>query len=173
MNLSKFFSIPETDEIADSAFGFDFHQVAIYTVYPQSAVDLLSQLGFATWHKDSATLTGVWNGVHCEIYAEMFFNYQILHGKELEFVQYFRHPNPRYRDRISQPFISHLSAYVESIDEAKEKIRTDHGLMPFHEFETSNHKNPRVAGKKYFREAIFGTSDRLGFNLKLIEKVYT
>lgn len=157
-----------------SMFGHDFHQLAIYHPEPNAAIRFLSGIGFNDWHRDSAKLKGllVTGGSmrQTEISAEMVFNYQILNGRELEFVSYLNHPHPRYGREVA-PFISHLSAYVEDVQKSAEDIESEFGMIPFHRFDTGNHTNPRVAGKKFFREAIYQTRQKLGFDLKLIEKV--
>lgn len=165
----KGFNIPDETTIPDTVFGFDFHQVAIYTPSPHHAVSLLEALGYDEWYSDIATLEGYWNGIECRVQAEMFFNYQILHGKELEFVRYRQHPDSEQLDSRA-PFISHISAYVDNLPMAVRKIWQEHRLKPYHVFTTSGHTNPRVAGRKHFKEAIFAMPP-IGFNLKLIEKV--
>lgn len=169
MDPAKGFRMPDGTYIPDSAFGFDFHQVAIYSRDIRHSVACLQFLGFDQWYSDTAVLKGQWNDIECTVRAEMHFNYQTLRGKELEFVRYFGHPNQSILDEKGS-FISHISAYVDNVDEAVKRIARDFGEYPFHTFETSEHTNPRVAGKKHFREAIFSMSI-LGFNLKLIEKV--
>lgn len=164
----KGFNIPENLPAAFGPFGLEYHQVAIYTSDVRAAALSLTTIGFTGWSFDVATLKGTYNDVPCTIHAEMAFNYQMLHGKELEFVHYEGHPIERYAG--SGQFLSHISAYVDDVDLACREIERLHGIVPIHKFETSNHLNPRVAGKKHFREALFETTG-IGFNIKLIEKV--
>lgn len=166
----KGFNVPENLPEVEGVWGLEFHQVAVYTQEPVLAASTLSALGFSTWSQDTATLTGVYLGQQCVIQAEMFFNYQMLPGKELEFVKYDGHPANRYNLFQGAPFFSHVSAYVDDIEEKCEVIFWKYSAMPVHRFETSNHTNTHVAGKKHFKEAIFETP-QLGFNVKLIEKV--
>lgn len=168
MYKPKGFNVPENLPKVEGSFGLEFHQVAVYTPTPLAAVSVLSALGFSTWSQDTATLTGTYAGLRCALEAAMFFNYQMLSGKELEFVYYNGHPDDRYTQ--GGVFFSHVSAYVDNIDVKCEEIFWVHNMLPVHRFETSNHTNPHVAGKKHFREAIFETPE-LGFNVKLIEKV--
>lgn len=170
-DFTKAFRTPDTGK-ATSLFGVDFHQVALYTYDIADSVAFLSSLGFDEWHSDTATLEGFYQGNECKVNAEMAFNYQILGGRELEFVSYEDHPEPLYQHSTGKlPFLSHLSAYVDNVAAAVENIREEHGHSPYHLFQTGNHTNPRVAGKKFFREAIYDTRAEIGFNLKLIEKV--
>lgn len=151
-----------------------FHQVAV--IVPRSievAVGLLKGLGFDQWVQDHATLSGKWRGKPCRFSAHMWFNYQIIPNREFELLQYdYRHPNYRSMVVRGQPFLSHMSAYVEDMDAAVNDFKAEKGLEPFHTFATSHHSNPAVAGKKRFREAIFHTAKEVGFNIKLIQKVY-
>jgi hypothetical protein len=166
----KGFNIPENLPAVEGAFGLNFHQVAVYARDPMGVASLLSSLGFSTWSEDTATLTGRYLGLPCVIQAHMMFNYQMLPGKELEFVKYDEgHPNDIYQIR-GTPFFSHVSAYVDNIEERCEEIFWKFNMLPAHRFETSNHTNPHVAGKKHFREALFELP-AIGFNVKLIEKV--
>jgi hypothetical protein len=166
----KGFNIPENLPKVEGVFGLEFHQVAVYAPELMGAVATLSALGFSTWSQDTATLTGHYIGLPCVIQAEMFFNYQMLPGKELEFVRYDDHPNDRYRPDGRVPFFSHVSAYVDDVEAKCEEIFWTYSIVPPHRFETSNHTNPHVAGKKHFKEALFELP-QLGFNVKLIEKV--
>lgn len=164
------FTVPNVPAF-NPIFGKEFHQVAMYTKDLNRAVEAMRMLGYNDWHEDTADLDGFYVGKKCRIQARMAFNYQMLPGKELEFVEYFDHPDDRYRDLPAGPFISHMSVYVDDVEKAVLDIDSQHGMLPFHEFETSGHTNPRVAGKKSFKEAIYNFRQSLGFNIKLIEKV--
>lgn len=170
MDRAKMFRVPEGVAKAEGLFSYEFHQVAIYTRDLDGAVSEMADLGFLEFYQDRAILDGYYREKHCRINAQMLFNYQMLPGKELEFVRYDGHPSREY-SQAPAPFLSHMSAYVDNIDAAVERIADYQGFLPFHRFTTSEHSNPRVAGKKYFKEAIYETNLTLGFNVKLIEKV--
>jgi hypothetical protein len=171
----KGFNIPDGLPEVEGIFGLHFHQVAICTNDIGRSIDVLSTLGFSTWSRDEATLVGTYAGKPCTMEAQMAFNYQVLNGKELEFVRYFGHPEPRFGGKLRSgnggPFISHISAYVDDIAVACGRVADERGMVPIHRFNTSAHKNPQVVGKKFFREAIFNSYEDFGFNIKLIEKV--
>lgn len=171
----KGFNIPEDLSTVLGAFDLDFHQMAVCTNDVASSIGCLNTLGFTEWSRDNAMLNGTYAGKPCTMEAQMAFNYQIFPGKEFEFVRYFGHPEDRFGGKLrsgnSRPFISHISAYVDDITVACARVEQEKGMVPIHRFNTSGHTNPRVAGRKYFKEAMYDTYHDIGFNIKLIEKV--
>lgn len=148
-----------------------FHQVAIFTADRDAAVEKYEALGYNNWVFDDADLLGVLNGEPVITKARMAFNYDIFPG-ELEFLEY-RGPNRHSlegRDG-TQPFISHMSTYVEDVFAASMILYREAGILPYHKFVTANNTNPAVAGKKRFVECIYDYRDVLGYDLKLIQKV--
>lgn len=178
----KGFNVPWTS-YPDSLFGHEFHQIAIYTTRIDDSVGELFNMGFKDWSFDTATLEGYHFGVDTKIKATMAFNYQFLGGRELEYVSYVGHPEPRFWQKeewggLTRPaalgedtFISHMSSYVTDLEESIKDVERKYKMVPFHMFVTSNHSNPAVAGRKFFKEAIYDTRKIIGFNVKLIEKV--
>ena len=168
----KGFNVPVTNLAHNAmarAIGVEFHQIAMYVPDRESSVSGMIGLGFTEWSYDSADLEGTYLDEPCTIRGNMAFNYQFLPGKELEFISYDGHPDAIYRGMGT--FISHISSYVEDVDKSVEVVHAITKMTPYHRFTTRNHDNERIAGKKHFREAIFDTRARFGFNLKLIEKV--
>lgn len=157
---------------ASGIWNLKFHQVAIYHADPESAVLEWSDLGYDKWTSDTATLVGTEWGDPSQKEGEMWFNYDIL-PMELEYVKYntpFRHT---LDDRDGHPpFISHMSTYVEDLDEKLEEIEQTIGIRPYHEFQTHDHTNPTVVERKLrFKEAIYDTRRLLGYDVKMIQRV--
>lgn len=167
----------------DGFFGYQFHQVAMFC--PDGALAAVQHwvdLGYDNWIEDNAVLKGKllkgkllvnhsvrYDDVKTE--ATMLFNYDIM-PMELEFLEY-RGPS-RWSGRgavYTQPFISHMSVYVDDVIWETRRLREILGKPPFHRFITTNHTNPGVVGKKRFIESIFDTHDLLGYDTKLIQKV--
>lgn len=165
----------------------EFHQVAIH-VEPEMhevAVKLLGITGNDEWSHDHATLVGeAWNGVemvHMASEAAMSFNYQMLNGRELEIVSYIggsHHDLSGVRATNPNGFISHMSTMCADAEEeasnfiAQVSEDADIALRVVHRFDTYNHVNPHVAGKKRFREVVVGTREVAGFDLKFIQRLY-
>ena len=158
-------------------FGFKFHQVAMFTVDLDMAVELYTRLGYEDWSYDEATLVGMrllnnqWQEVRTK--ARMAFNYDIM-PMELEFLEYDAKSEHRHRDRMrisAIPFISHMSVHVESVIDTMRFMKRVHGLIPYHLFVTQDHNNPAVVGKKRFVECIYDTRGDFGFDIKCIERI--
>lgn len=163
--------IPTNVKGALKMFDYQFHQVAIFTDHAEEAVKNYKALGFDNWIHDEADLIGYFNGAFVTTKAKMWFNYDIYPG-ELEFLEYVG-PNRHAAEGRdgSQPFISHMSTYVDSVFEASKKIWDEFGMLPYHQFITANNTNPAVAGKKRFIECIYDFRELLGYDIKLIQKV--
>lgn len=157
---------------------YQFHQVAIFQGPTElrrisdleSPVNILGLLGFRGWIEDTADLKGILDGEPVITRAKMLFSYELM-PMEFEFLWYDGPSHNRTRwEYESNPFISHLSTYVDDIFEATIEMASIFGA-PFHRFITQSHTNPAVVGKKRFIESIFNTRFSLGFDLKLIQKV--
>lgn len=146
-----------------------FHQVAMFTDDIDRAVKVYEGLGYDDWSFDEAVLVGHLYGSPVETKARMAFNYQIM-PMEVEFLTYYGPSRHQGRPTLC-PFISHMSVHVPSIDEMVALIRDEFGVEPFHTFETKDHTNPNVVGKKRFKEAIYNTTKDLGYDLKMIERI--
>ena len=149
-----------------------FHQVAVYHIRPDTAVHEWAGMGYSNWVSDVATLIGTEWGHRSEKVGEMWFNYDIL-PMELEYVHYStttRHSGDGRTGHI--PFISHMSTYVEDVDDTVKRISEEHDVEPYHKFQTSGHLNPSVKERGLtFREAIYDTRHLLGFDIKLIQRI--
>lgn len=174
--------IPVDERVRElSNFPNQFHQVAMYcadTTMQHRSMNKWLELGHGEWIVDSATLEGVINDPagrahHSEVRASMAFNYTIM-PMELEFLTYKSGINRHSlsnRDRERDPFISHMSTYVDDILGQVETMRDNQGLLPYHRFVTRDHTNPGVVGKKRFIEAIYDTQEMFGYDIKFIQKV--
>lgn len=147
-----------------------FHQVAIHTPDLFGGVEMLKLLGATDWYYDTAELYGcIEDRPPTTIKAHMAFNYQILGGLELELLHY--EGESRHSGR-SGAFISHISTYVDDINKSMRFMKPT-GFRVCHTFETRNHTNPKFKGtNRKFIEVIYDTRETLGFDIKLIEKVY-
>lgn len=158
-------------------FGFQFHQVAMYTSMIDEAVERYTDLGFKDWTWDTAALEGVRiiNGEYQDVSttATLAFNYDIL-PIEMEFLQYDSKSEHRHRERAQLtvvPFISHMSVHVESVQDTMARMLQEHNMRPYHLFVTDGHTNPAVRGKKRFVECVYDTRADLGYDIKCIERI--
>lgn len=165
----------------------EFHQVAIHVPdhQHQESVDMLSVLGHSEWTTDTASLFGeMWNPQTAmyevsSVEGMMSFNYTMLGGRELEVLSYRgRSHHSLMGTTISNPrgFISHMSAHTEDVErDAAAVIRNlELAGMPsrvVHRFETFNHTNPAIAGKKRFKEVVIGTRFWIGYDIKFIQRL--
>jgi len=155
----------------------NFHQVAMYCgslAGMTAAIARLSDMGFTEWSHDVAHLEGTINGNPASSTAYMAFNYEVLPGIEYELLVYdgqTRWDGHLYEaPDIGMPFISHISYHVDDID-AEVAEMTERFGHPIQAFETHDHTNPRIQGKKRFNEVIFGTRELFGHDIKLIQRI--
>lgn len=161
-------------------FDFQFHQVAIFCPKGvEAAVDHWWKLGYTNWIEDNAELKGILHmttpardqyDVAVLTTARMLFNYDIM-PMELEFLEYSGPSRWSEIPSDADPFISHMSVYVDDVIADTSRLTTLLGYPPFHRFITQNHSNPGVRHKKRFIESIFDTRHLLGYDTKLIQKV--
>lgn len=162
----------------------EFHQVAIHVSEGRHdlAVNMLVMLGHLEWVYDRATLVGeVWDPAEEEmvptrIEGQMSFNYSVLGGKELEILSYRgRSHHALAGTDLANPtgFISHMSTHVEDVDQMSAALIERYGgdVRVVHRFETFNHRNPAIVGKKRFKEVVLGTRRIIGFDVKLIQRL--
>ncbi len=158
-------------------FGFQFHQVAMFTNMIDEAVERFVRMGFEDWTWDQAILRGCryingqWQDV--ETAARMAFNYDIM-PMELEFLEYDGLSEHRHKERsqlTTVPFISHMSVHVDDVVQTAMRMRWEQGIRPYHVFVTEQHNNPAIVGKKRFVECIFDTRADLGFDVKCIQRI--
>jgi hypothetical protein len=155
-----------------------FHQIAMYAEDHDQAVGALRHLGYTGWAEDTATLVGDMRGNTSVIQGRMSFNYDFIPGRELEIITYkgiSHHDRSGMIDRMfGIPFLSHMSAHVDDIDSIEKEILSAIGrsdVRVVHRFETFNHTNPAIAGKKRFKEVIFGTRHLYGYDTKIIQRL--
>ncbi len=158
------------------------HQVAIYCPWREDALTMYQGMGYKRWVHDTALLVGKIGEKDevVEIQACMSFNYEKLAGIELELVHYpslnshhhvrARSEDPKFR-AFDHPFLSHMSTHVDDACGIAEEWSNGLDIPILHSFETYNHSNPAIAGKKRFREAIVGTREVLGYDIKFIERL--
>jgi len=158
-----------------------FHQVAMYADDHWAAVNMLKDLGHTEWSHDSALLVGeLRDGTPILTCGLMSFNYTMLPGQELEILTYLGDSHHmregravlRHPEHVTvPPFIAHMSAHVHNADAKAEKICDRLGVDWSYRFETYNHTNLHIMGKKRFREVMIETREKLGHDLKLIQRL--
>lgn len=162
----------------------EFHQVAIHVPedHHELAVNMLRMMGHLEWIEDEADLVGeTWNPftgeyVQSEIHGHMSFNYSMLAGRELEIISYTgdsHHKLSGTEERNPNGFISHMSVNSNDAERQSAAIieRFDGDVRVVHRFETFNHRNPAIAGKRRFKEVVLGTRNIIGFDVKIIERL--
>jgi hypothetical protein len=150
-----------------------FHQVAMYCGSLETmskAIDSFTMMGFDQWTRDISHLEGEMFGKPARSIAHMAFNYQILPGIEYELLHY--EGDKRWADDMppTAQFISHLSYHVDDAIEEMRRLLPIFG-HPVQTFETHDHTNVAIRGKKRFREVIYPTADLFGHDIKIIERI--
>ncbi len=152
-----------------------FHQVAMYCQDHYKAINALTTLGYGDWSHDKAYLVGIGDFHGMNMRGEMSFCYDFIGGgQELEVVTYDGNSHHHREGRVlasSDPFISHMSTHVLNSYDMALKYSYMLNVEIIHTFETFNHINPAIAGKKRFREAIIGTRHLFGYDVKFIERI--
>jgi hypothetical protein len=152
-----------------------FHQVALYVGDHDLALALYQNMGYTEWVHDEAILDGYACDDRTVLKGRMSFAYNMLEGKELEILTYETLRGQSHHElggRVpGPPFISHLSAHTEDIEQVH-LCALRMGLQVIHSFQTFNHTNPAIAGKRRFAEAILGTRHILGYDIKFIERIF-
>lgn len=156
-----------------------FHQVAIFCTggiaHVNACVSKYEALGYDEWIIDQPLYMGTLNGEPIRCRGYLRFNYQVLGGVELEFL-WHEGDSPWLRraapDAEEHPyaFISHMSAYVNDVEETATKLHDTLG-DPYYIRETHDHMNEHVKGKKRFREFIYNTHWFMGFDVKTIQRI--
>ncbi len=148
-------------------------QVAFATKDTKALIDIFKTMGLKDWADDEVKATGFVFGVAGENKAELHFNYDF--GFELEILNYLEGPNwHEKRNSANDPiFLSHLGLHVEK-EELKKIANTMKtlGIGIAQEVYTDSHTNPAVKGIKRFHYVVFDSQEKLGFDLKLIERIF-
>lgn len=176
-----------------------FHQLAMYVDDPEFSVQQMQRLGYTEWIHDQATLTGEVYGNPMESLGMMWFNYEfygaeekrdfvphdlghtlkVTRASEMEFLKYEGHSWHEEAGRTEnggdvkyEPFISHMSVYVDDAEAEVKRLGEDFGLDVIQWFHTGNHINKYLKEKKQtFYEFIFDTRLLFGYDLKIIQKI--
>jgi glyoxalase/bleomycin resistance protein/dioxygenase superfamily protein/predicted nucleotide modification protein, DUF1599 family len=148
--------------------GLKIEQVAIISDNPDKLKKQLSALGLTEWSTDEVIAEGVIDGVTDSNRAILNFNYQ-LGPFEFEILSYKEGKNwLENRRRVNG--LSHLGVHVENMHEARERM-VQAGYSVVQEVLTRRHTNPKIRDSRRYHYVIFGTAEKLGFDLKLIQRL--
>lgn len=150
-------------------------QVAIATNTTEQAdkiIDGYKDLGFDEWVFDVVTAEGTVFGKPVTNVARLAFNYQM--GHELEILTYLA--GDSWHDRRCQsmtyPFQSHMGLHVTEQEMISWKRKMKNRKIDIaQEVYTLSHTNPHIAGKRKYHYVVFDSRHKLGFDLKLIERI--
>jgi hypothetical protein len=138
-----------------------------------AAIDVYRSMGYNDWVRDEALYVGSWEDNPVECRAHLAFNYQAIMGNlELEFFWYSDGESPMIARASGRTdlFISHMSAYVNDVDEIAAGLSDSLG-EPYYKRETHDHQNAHVKGIKRFREYVWNTHEVIGYDLKIIQRI--
>lgn len=128
----------------------------------------------AEWHHDQVTTRAMVNrNGPLEQVADLWFNYQLIPGKELEIIQYqegFR--SFHSLQGLSRGYLSHMGLHVDDIEKATARLSdaVSGEMVPVQDAVTLSHTNPAIKDTRRYRYRIFSTRKWLGFDLKFIER---
>jgi hypothetical protein len=129
----------------------------------------LAALGFDEWMHDKATLVKP-TLLSQRLISRMAFNYQFSNEVKLEMFTYEGVSHHHEAGRVgSDPFLSHMSTYVDDAVETATFYCDKMGLRVVHHYESYNHTNKVIAGKKRFREVMIGTRHLFGYDVKFLQ----
>lgn len=150
-------------------------QIAFGTTSKKAKSDLienLSKFGWKTWSNDRVEATGIIFGVEGKNSAELSFNYDF--GLELEILTYIDGLNwhGKRNPEGKEIFLSHLGLHVSAQElETIKLIMEFMGIGIAQEVYTDSHTNPVIKGKRKYHYVVFDSEEKLGFDLKLIERI--
>jgi len=152
-------------------------QIAIRSNDPEETKKLL-ELIFETaieeplaWHRDRVDASGTVYGEGTCNSAELNFNYQLcVGGLEFEVLAYEGFDN--WLDAASQHpnCFSHVGVHTEDINAWKRRM-DQLGFEIAQEVVTQGHTNPAIKDSRRYHYVIFDTLSKLGFFLKLIQRL--
>ncbi len=159
-------------------------QIAIASKDPLALITALNAvfgLKEGSWVHDLVTAQGKVFGVEAINVAQLHFNYDL--GFELEVLRYEagnnwhnqrnKHPNEdQEEDWLLPNVLSHIGFHVteiEMVDWRNKMLRL--GFNIAQDVTTISHTNPAIAGKRKYRYVVFDSIDKLGFDLKLIQRI--
>ena len=150
---------------------FLIEQIAICPKDPEKAKELLRDMGAVDWSDDTVNAKGKVFDVESENVADLSFNYELIHGKEFEILDYKDGYNWMLEEsRINS--VSHLGMHCTSDELLKwREFFTDRKIYVAQEVFTQSHTNPVIAGKRKYNYVIFDTKKILGVDLKFIVRI--
>lgn len=156
----------------------ELKQIAILVEDARPGLDLLEGQGYADWVFDTCEQRGrvidpIQGWVDFEGSAAMWFNYDVVPGIEYELLEYrgnhWHYYAARTAEEVGEPVFSHMSMYVDDLDAYMTKNQA--GLVQT--FYTFRHTNEHLTKDgRWFKEAIYDTREQLGFDLKVMQKMY-
>lgn len=149
-----------------------FHQLGIYCTSNDlldQQVNKWRQMGIDVWSHDVSQHDANLRGEDVDVVAYMAFNYQILPGFEVE-LMYWEGAH-QYQDHAEGIFMSHMSFYTDDIKAEEQRIWDEFTIEPYYRFTTMSHTNPRILGRERFIEAVYDTTNSLGYDIKMIQKI--
>jgi len=147
-------------------------QIAFAAKDPQKLIETLTKMGLKDWAHDEVVATGKVFGVPTTNKAELHFNYDF--GFELEILNYIegRNWHTKRNKANDDIFLSHLGLHVEEAEmELIKRVMGIMGIKIAQEVYTDSHTNPVIKGKREYHYVVFDSKDRIGFDLKLIERI--
>ena len=153
-------------------------QIAIATEsikQSEEIINNLKKIGLDEWVQDTVTAHGTVfdkNNVVNEGHRMPLS----LRGFELEILTYLAgscwHDRRHYSNDIPFPFLSHMGLHVDKENMRKMKAKMSIiGCSIAQEIYTISHTNPAINGKRKYHYVVFDSIDKLGFDLKLIERI--
>jgi hypothetical protein len=177
-DIDQVFNIPK------NPLGVDFYQVGVYCesldVISEFMADSALDFGADEWVIDMAVHYGEllghephqWEPIY--ITAHMAFNYQMIPGIEFELMYWegkpgslLRHPYAGYGDAQ----VVCLTYKVEDTFAEENRLRREFDLRPSYRFMSQTHLNPAIAGKARYRDTMYDTMDRFGFDIRFSQKL--
>lgn len=155
---------------------FPIQQVAIYTtIRPHELQNSLNVLfGLKdNWVEDDVIADGeVWGEPVYHLRAKLMFQYNLIPGVEFEILYYENFEQSWLARRSPREAIglSHMGLHVESVEDSITLVREVYGFKIAQKVRTHVHSNPAIAGKREYTYVIFDSRERLGFDLKLIQR---
>jgi hypothetical protein len=149
-------------------------QIAIASIDPLALIENFRILGISNWTHDIVTAQGTVFGKNATNVAQLHFNYEL--GFELEVLKYeaglnWHEEGDRNASGRSH-FLSHIGLHVTE-KEMEHWIREmeTFGIDIAQEVITISHTNSAIAGKRKYRYVVFNSISKLGFDLKLIQRI--
>lgn len=147
---------------------FKIEQIALCPRDPEAAIELLTAMGLGDWARDHVVAQGQVFGEIGRNGADLAFNYEGFSEKrELEVLHYTDGDN--WMQTASEPRVSHLGMHcsAEELEQWREFFFA-RNIVVAQEVLTKSHTNPVIAGKRWYKYAIFNTHPVLGVDIKFI-----